>query len=67
MPLLNNDDSKNPIANGKHIQTKSATLGHVIHLHLTPCGVYRGVFAHYGDLIWTSQWQFFMYSLGTRK
>jgi hypothetical protein len=25
------------------------------------------VFTHYGDFIWTSQWQFFLYSLGTRK
>jgi hypothetical protein len=25
------------------------------------------LFARYNDLIWTSQWQFFMYSLDTRK
>ncbi len=25
------------------------------------------VFAHYNDLIWTSQWQFFLYSLDTRE
>jgi hypothetical protein len=27
----------------------------------------RWVFAHYRDLIWMSQWQFFIYSLGTIK
>jgi hypothetical protein len=25
------------------------------------------VFTHYGDLIWMSQWQFFLYSLGTKN
>jgi hypothetical protein len=25
------------------------------------------VFAHYNNIIWTSQWQFFLYSLDTRK
>jgi len=33
------------------------TLGFAIHR----------VFAHYGDLIWMSQWQFFLYFLDTRE